>query len=398
MGIFSPKLKEFSDVRRSVFEEMQQKILSADRIIWFHAASLGEYEQGVPVMQAVKEMYPSHKIVLTFFSPSGYNQKKKNPFADITVYLPLDTAKNAKLFIEIAKPELVFFIKYEFWPNYLFRLKKAKIPTYLISGVFRESQPFFKFYGKWMIYALDTFDHFFVQDENSKNLATTLGFNKVTVSGDTRYDRVNRQLSLNNDVPFIEIFKDGKPLLICGSTWTEDETLLLDFINNAAAPNVKVIIAPHQINSEKTDALRAKITSKTHLFTQADSRQIAEANVLILNTIGILSRAYSYADVAYVGGAVGNTGLHNILEPATFGLPILTGDNLDKFPEAQQLRKLAGLFTISSEKELTDLLLKFFENPDFRRKTGIISGHFIQDNVGATQKIINYLAKNTVLH
>lgn len=397
IGFFSPKLKGFGEVRRSVFDKMSRNILPGDRYIWFHAASLGEYEQGVPVMEAVKKEYPDHKLLLTFFSPSGYNQKKNNTLATLTTYLPLDTRKNAKRFLEIVQPEMAFFIKYEFWPNFLTQLNKAQIPTYLISGVFRESQPFFKFYGKWMIDSLCGFDHFFVQDENSQHLSKTLGFQNVTLSGDTRYDRVNKQLALNNEVPLIAKFKNDLPLLICGSTWPEDIELLLNFINSYAAGKVKVIVAPHQFNAEKIDALQRKITSETQRLTDADENRIANTDVLILNTIGLLSRAYSYADVAYVGGAVGDTGLHNILEPATFGLPIVTGENLDKFPEARQLRKLAGLYTVSSEKELTDLVIKFFENPDFRNQTGMISGHFIQENVGATQLILGFLKDNQVL-
>ena len=391
IGTFSPKLKEFKRLRRTVFDELKEKLEPKISYIWFHAASLGEYEQGVPVMEAVKKEFPHHKLLLTFFSPSGYNSKKNNPLAAITVYLPLDTHKNTRDFINLVKPKMAFFIKYEFWPNYLFQLEKAGIETYLISGVFRGSQPFFKFYGKWMVNALHTFDHFFVQDPKSKSLAHELGFDNVTLSGDTRYDRVNKQLSLDNGVPLIAKFKNEKPLLICGSTWPEDEDLLLEFINNHAQQKVKIVIAPHEINTEKIEALRNKITQKTQLFTDAVSETIAEASVLILNTIGFLGRAYSYADVAYVGGAVGDTGLHNILEPATFSLPIITGTKLDKFPEAQQLRNLAGLFTVSTSRQLTELLLKCFDHQDFRKKTGMISGHFIQQNTGGTAVIMRYL-------
>ena len=370
---------------------LEHELSVSDRIIWVHAASLGEYEQGVPVMEALKKQFPEHKILLTFFSPSGYIQKKNNTLSTFTTYLPLDTAKNAKRFVYTIKPEMAFFVKYEFWPNYLKELHKKQVKTYLISGVFRQKQPFFKWYGRWMTESLRTFDHFFVQNQESMELIKSLGFDNASLSGDTRFDRVSKQLEMDNSLKVVEFFRNNQPLLVCGSTWPEDEDLLLDFIMNYAPGKVKILIAPHQINAEKIDQFIAKIGLKSAKFSQHDIADLAEKDVFIIDTIGLLGRAYSYADVAYVGGAAGTTGMHNILEPATFGIPILTGSNIDKFPEAQQLRRLAGLYTVSTDKETSQMLKKLFENANFRKKTGMICGHFVQGQTGATAMIINYL-------
>ena len=394
LAVFSPKLKVFYEGRRSVFRKLESEISSEDRIIWVHAASLGEYEQGVPVMEALKKQFPEHKLLLTFFSPSGYDQKKNNTLSEFTTYLPLDTSENAKQFINTVKPEMAFFIKYEFWPNYLRELHQKSVKTYLISGVFRQKQPFFQWYGRWMIESLKTFDHFFIQDQRSEELIKSLRFDNVSLSGDTRFDRVSKQLEMDNSLEVVAQFKNGKPLLVCGSTWPEDEARLLDFINSYAQGKVKVLIAPHQINAQKIDQLMAKIGSKTAKFSQKQAINLAEIDVFILDTIGLLGRAYSYADVAYVGGAAGSTGMHNILEPATFGLPIITGPNINKFPEAQQLRRLAGLFTVETAEETTQTVKKLFNNADFRKKTGMISGHFVQQQTGATAVIMNYLKQN----
>lgn len=391
LGFFSRKLKTFYKVRATVFDMLERELSVEDRIIWVHAASLGEYEQGVPVMEALKKQFPEHKILLTFFSPSGYIQKKNNTLSAYTTYLPLDTPENAKRFINKVNPEMAFFIKYEFWPNYLTELREKSVKTYLISGVFRQKQPFFKWYGRWMTESLRTFYHFFVQDEKSMELVQSLGFDNVSLSGDTRFDRVSKQLEMNNSLEVVETFKNSQPLLVCGSTWPEDEVLLLDFITNYTSGKVKVLIAPHQIDGQRIDQFIAKLGLKTAKFSQRDNVNLSEADVFILDTIGLLGRAYSYANVAYVGGAAGTTGMHNILEPATFGIPILTGKNIDKFPEAQQLRRLAGLYTIATSEETFELLKKLFEDSNFRQKTGMICGHFVQDQTGATAMIMNYL-------
>mgnify|MGYP003614887112 CR=1 FL=1 len=250
VALFSPKMKLFVDGRKSTFQTLANKIQTSDKTIWFHAASLGEYEQGLPVIEAIKQQFPNHKIVVTFFSPSGYEVRKNNTVADVTVYLPLDTISNARQFIELVHSEMAFFIKYEYWPNYLNELKKQQIKTYLISGILRENQAFFKWYGGFYRNALKTFDYFFVQNESSKTLLQSIGFNNVKVSGDTRFDRVVSILERDNSLDFIEQFKDNKTTIVIGSSWPKDESLLVNYINQSS-DDVKFIIAPHNIKQEQ---------------------------------------------------------------------------------------------------------------------------------------------------
>lgn len=376
--------------RKNVIQTLRQNISPADKSFWFHCASLGEFEQGVPIIEEIKKTYPHHKIVISFFSPSGYEIKKNTPLADVVVYLPMDTSSNAKGFVSALHPSGVFFIKYEFWPNYLFELKKNKIPTLLISGVFKTDQIFFKSYGGFMRRALSAFDHFFVQNEHSEILLKEIGFQNISISGDTRFDRVSNQLETDNHLQFAEDFKDHKLCVVCGSTWPEDETLLIDFINGSSE-NIKFIIAPHKIEQEKIKLFRDKIQKKTILHSEKDEVNIFDYSVLIIDCIGLLSRLYAYADIAYVGGAAGKTGLHNILEPATFGVPIVTGKNIDGFPEAQKLKNIAGLFTVTTSAETQQILEKLSSDGAFRKQTGMISGHFVNNNTGATEKILTYV-------
>lgn len=388
---FSPKLKQFVEGRKSTFSILKESIQPKDKTIWFHAASLGEFEQGVPIIEIVKRIYPQHKIVISFFSPSGYENKKNTPLADAVVYLPLDTPENASRFLEYVHPELVFFIKYEFWPNYLKELKKRNIRTFLISGVFRKDQIFFKPYGSWMKESLKTFEHFFVQNTSSLQLLKSIGIKNVTLSGDTRFDRVSQQLQQNNRLEFIEEFLDGKKCIVAGSTWTEDEMLLIDFINTS--PNdVKFIIAPHQIKPEEIARFKKAVTQPAVLFSEKDNGDLKRSKVFIIDTIGLLTRLYNYAEIAYVGGAAGKTGLHNILEPATFGVPIVIGKNFEKFPEAKALQDLGGLFSVSTKEELQEIFTGLLKNEEQRQKTGIISRDFIIANTGAGHIIETYLA------
>ena len=385
-------MKLFVNGRKDVFEILQQKISSEDKTIWFHCASLGEFEQGVPIMEAIKKQRPDHKIVVSFFSPSGFEVKKNTPLADAVVYLPMDIRANAKKFLAAVRPTMALFVKYEFWPNYLFELQKKNVPTYLVSGVFRKDQIFFKSYGGFMRKALQSFDHFFLQDENSEELLKNIGFSNVTVSGDTRFDRVSHQIEMDNTLKFAEDFKGNSLCIVCGSTWPEDEVVLLNYIN-AAPENVKFIIAPHKIEADKISDFTSKIVKKTVLHSNKDEVNISDYDVLIIDCIGLLSKLYSYADIAYVGGAMGSTGLHNILEPATFGVPIVIGKNYDEFPEAIRLRDLAGLFSIRNAPECSETLNKLVANKDFRTKTGMISGHFVNKNTGATAKIMRHIAQ-----
>lgn len=388
-GNFSEKLKDFSEGRKDLFELLEEKIEAKEKYFWIHAASLGEFEMAVPVLKMLKETYPQHKTVVSFFSPSGFNNKKKHPLVDIFTYLPLDTKQNAEKFIETIQPEMAFFIKYDFWPNFLYKLKSKKVRTFLVSGVFRNDQLFFKSYGKWMRNSLEAFEHFFVQNENSENLLKSIGFNNVSIAGDTRFDRVAAQIEADNRIDFIEDFKGDALLCVLGSTWPEDEKLFLEHLNTSE--NIKFIIAPHEIKAEKINELQQSIRIPAIRFSEKQNADLSEYRVLILDTIGLLGRAYSYAGIAYVGGAAGKTGLHNILEPATFGIPIIIGENYSKFPEAGRLRQLAGLFSVKNPAEFSEIMTKFQTNKDFRIKSGMIAGHFINSNTGATRILSSYL-------
>ncbi len=388
---FSKKMKLFVDGRKDVFQILNQKISGNDKTIWFHCASLGEFEQGVPIMEAIKKLKPNHKIVVSFFSPSGYEIKKNTPLAEAVVYLPWDTPEKAGKFITAVHPSLVFFVKYEFWPNYLFELQKRNTPTLLVSGLFRKNQIFFKPYGGFMKKTLNSFDHFFVQNSESKLLLEKLGFKNITISGDTRFDRVSKQIEMDNTLRLAEEFKGDSICFVCGSTWPEDDAILLDYINSNPK-NVKFIIAPHKIEADKIENFRKRINHKTVLHSEMKGKNLSKYSVLIIDCIGLLTRLYKYADIAYVGGAMGSTGLHNILEPATFGVPIIFGKNYDGFPEAKKLLDLKGAFSVSNEKELSEIFTKLVEDVKFRSTSGMISGDFVKNNTGATQKILQYVA------
>ncbi len=390
---FSPKIKLFIDGRKPVFEILKSKIQANDQTIWFHAASLGEYEQGLPVIEKTKEKFPNHKIVVTFFSPSGYEVRKNNNVADVTVYLPLDTQKNARQFLKLLHPEMVFFIKYEYWPNYLNELKKLNTPTYLISGIFRKNQMFFKWYGGFYRKALETFTYFFVQNESSKKLLLQLGKTNAAVSGDTRFDRVATILEKDNSLDFIEAFKNDTLTIVVGSSWPKDESLLVDYINQTSE-KVKFIIAPHNIKSEQIQELKNSISKKAILFSEKENQNLADFDVFIIDTIGILTKIYSYANIAYVGGGFGNPGVHNILEPATFGVPIVIGSNFSHFAEATALVNLEGCISISNKNELFDAFSNLISNEDIRHEKGHICGTFVRMNKGATTIIMNNILPN----
>ncbi len=394
LALFSPKMKLFVDGRKSVFQTLKNKIHPEDKVFWFHAASLGEYEQGLPVIEKVKSEFPHHKIVVTFFPPSGYEVRKNNTIADVTVYLPLDSKANAKQFLNLVHPDKVFFIKYEFWPNYLNALKQRNIPTYLISGIFRENQVFFKWYGGFYRNALNAFNYFFVQNEKSKRLLESIGFSNIKVSGDTRFDRVVAILEKDNSLDFIEQFKNNQKTIVVGSSWPKDEELLVQFINDFADEKLKFIIAPHNIKEEQIQNLRKSITKSTVLFSEKDEMlnrnqkdKISDFQVFIIDTIGILTKIYSYADVAYVGGGFGNPGVHNILEPATFGIPIVIGPNYSHFAEATALVALEGCVSINNPKDLIEVLTELIYKDPIREEKGHICETFVQMNKGATNTI-----------
>ncbi|MFH6943870.1 3-deoxy-D-manno-octulosonic acid transferase [Flavobacterium sp. FlaQc-50] len=391
VSLFSPKIKLFIEGRKNVFTILEEKIKPTDRTIWFHAASLGEYEQGLPVIEKIKEKYPSHKIIVTFFSPSGYEVRKNNTVADVTLYLPLDTKNNAKRFLKLAHPELVFFIKYEFWLNYLKELKENKTPTYLVSGIFRDSQMFFKWYGGFYRKALKTFTYFFVQNQSSKEKIEALGFHNVIVSGDTRFDRVNAILERDNTLDFIENFKNNQTTIVIGSSWPKDEALLAEYINQAPE-NVKFIIAPHNIKADQIANLTAQITKSTVLYSEKENSDLSTYNVFIIDTIGLLTKIYSYGTIAYVGGGFGNPGIHNILEPATFGIPIVIGPNYANFAEAVQLVTLGGCTVINNKEELKQNLDHLISDETYYKEKAQICKSFIQDNKGATNSVMEIVS------
>lgn len=390
VALFNPKMKLFVEGRKNVFKTLGNKIQPKDKTIWFHSASLGEFEQGLPVMEKIRTLYPDHKIVLTFFSPSGYEVRKNSTVADVIVYLPLDTKSNAEKFLKLVHPEMAFFIKYEYWPNYLNGLKERSIPTYLFSGIFRKDQVFFKWYGGFYRKALTAFKQFFVQNESSKLLLQQIGFNNVKVSGDTRFDRVLKILERDNSLDFVEKFKNNQLTIVCGSTWPKDEVQLLDFINTNSF-GVKFIIAPHNVKPEQISELKSSISKKTILFSELKNKNLADYDIFIIDTIGILTKIYSYADIAYVGGGFGTSGLHNILEPATFGIPIVIGPNYQKFSEAVALVNMGGCISVKNKKELEETLSLLIQNEDERFEKGHISSTFVQMNKNATEIILKNL-------
>tara|TARA_R100001369_G_scaffold954_3_gene3098 strand:- start:54195 stop:55376 length:1182 start_codon:yes stop_codon:yes gene_type:complete len=388
-------MKLFVEGRKETFSILRAAINPQDQVIWFHVASLGEYEQGLPIINTVRELFPSHKIILSFFSPSGYEVKKYSTPADAVVYLPLDTVANAKEFLELAHPALSIFIKYDFWPNFLNELNRRNIPTLLVSGGFRADHVFFKSDISWFKKPLIAFDHFFVQNENSKQLLNSIGYKNVSISGDTRFDRVSNQLKQNNKLDFIKEFLDNKLCIVAGSSWPEEEEYIKNFLLQKNL-DIKIIIAPHTIDPERIKKFQNTIPASSITFSEKRNNSLAKYQVLILDTIGLLTKVYSYADVAFVGGAVGTTGLHNILEPAAFSIPIVTGNNFNKFPEAKQLQSLHGLFAVTSSEELNSVLNRLIDEPNFRKSSGKIAGNFIKNNRGATQIIEDYLKENYV--
>lgn len=391
-ALFNRKLNLFVEGRKKVWNTLETKCPASSKSIWFHAASLGEFEQGLPVITAIKSAYPNHILVVTFFSPSGYEVRQNTTSADVTVYLPLDTKTNAQRFIAAIHPEMVFFIKYEFWPNYLNELLRLQIPTYLISGIFRPNQVFFKFYGGFYRKALRSFTHFFVQNDTSKALLQNIGYINCRVSGDTRFDRVASLLERDNRLDFIKTFKNGTPTVVMGSTWPKDEELLISYINQTTS-NVKFIIAPHNIKAEQIASLQTRLQKPSVLFSEKEGSDLSSCAVFIIDTIGILTKIYSYADIAYVGGGFGNPGVHNVLEPATFGIPIVVGPNYSHFAEAKALVGQNGCLSIQNQTELNDAFNLLINNEDERHEKGHICSTFVQMNKGATATILNFITK-----
>jgi len=390
-ALFNPKLRLFVQGRATVFSDLKKVFSPADKIVWFHCASLGEFEQGRPIMEQIKKDCPQLKILLTFFSPSGYEVRKNYDGADFICYLPLDTKQNAQQFINSLNLELAVFVKYEFWPNYLMQLKKQEVKTVLVSGVFRKNQVFFKWYGAWMRKVLQGMNFFFVQDNASKLLLNKIGIDQVTVAGDTRFDRVFEITQQDNYINFIEEFVNDSYVLVAGSTWKEDEDLLVNYINNKASDKEKFIIAPHNIKPNDIKKLQESIHKKVVLYSEKEGETLKDYQVFIVDTIGILTKIYKVASVAYIGGGFTKSGVHNVLEPATFGLPLVIGPNYYKFNEVIDLVAEKGCFSIQNKEELNPLLVKFYQENDYRNTTGEKSFNYVRNNIGATQITINKL-------
>lgn len=393
VALFNKKMQLFLAGRKHSWDILEKNIHPNDRVFWIHVASLGEYEQGLPLMEQLRQQFPSHKIVLTFFSPSGYEVKKNNTIADATLYLPLDTRANAQKFLKLAHPEKAFFIKYEFWPNYLHALKKQKIDTYLISGILRPNQVFFKWYGSFYRKALTAFSYFFVQNQQSADLLKKLNYTNILIVGDTRFDRVIQIVEADNHLDFVSRFKNNQPLVVIGSSWPQDEALLVDFINAVSDKKTKFIFAPHNIKPELLEGLTQKLKHPPVLYSQRESKDVKDYQVLLVDAYSLLTKIYSYADIAYVGGGFGS-GIHNILEAATFGVPIVIGPNYKKFQEAKDLIQLGGCLVVNNQDELSKTFIELLENPEKRRALGQKNQEYVLKNKNATQRILDTIFPN----
>jgi len=360
ISVFNDKARLFVNGRKNWAESLSQKIDGKAKYVWVHCASLGEFEQGRPVIEELKQQFPEYKIVLTFFSPSGYEIRKNYPLTDIVAYLPLDTKRNATTFLNIIKPEKAFFVKYEFWYFYISELKRRKIPLYIISAIFRENQQFFKEtpVGKWYRKMLFKVEHFFIQNEKSGELLKTIGISNFTVSGDTRFDRVAAIANSAKEIPVVEKFKGNSLLIIAGSTWKPDEELLAAFINQSS---LKFIIAPHEVSEGNINRIHQLLKKPAISLSKVSENEIDRFQVLIIDSVGLLSSLYRYGNLAYIGGGFG-VGIHNILEAATFGLPVIFGPNYKRFKEAVDLTFEGGAVSVSNHADLGQALNNLINN------------------------------------
>jgi 3-deoxy-D-manno-octulosonic-acid transferase len=387
LGLFFKRLKTFR-TEREINESAFKNFVANNKspLIWLHAASLGEYEQAVPVIENLKPQFKTHKILLTFFSDSGFRVKKNTSFADLVHYLPLDTPKNAKQFVNQVKPDFTIFIKYDVWPNFLKELRQNNVKTYLVSARFRPNQVYFKAYGSVFRNALRSFNFIFVQNKESGHLLNSIGYTNWQLSGDTRYDRVTQLLYAPKELDFMDKFVGNNFCFVGGSTWQEGHDMISKVINTLET-KVKYVIAPHQIHEDKIQKLENSLTKKSIRYTQIQDQNLAEYDVLIVDTIGLLTKIYAYANVAYVGGALGDTGLHNILEPAVFGIPVLIGPNYKKFPEAQELRDANGLKVVLDNKDLSGFLNLILTDKAIYQSMCKVAKAFVESRRGATKVI-----------
>lgn len=386
---FSTKLKLFYRGRKGVFDRIDQFKRTHEIQLWIHVASLGEYEQGRLIIEEYKKLHPSHKVLLSVFSPSAYEVIKGKTAADLLVYLPIDTPQNAKKFVNIAKPEKAVFIKYEIWPNYLKTLNKNNTPTYLIAANFRPNQIYFKPYGGFFKKALFRFNHIQTQEQKSIYLLEGIGYKNASVGGDTRFDRVLQIAHQTKKLNFVEEFKANQKCIVYGSSWPEDEAVYIPYIN-ADTQGTKFIIAPHKIDRAHIDSLQAAIQKKSVCYSQLKESDLSHYQVFILDTIGLLTQVYAYADLAYIGGGF-KTGLHNILEATTYGIPVIIGPNYQKFNEAIQLVNQEGVRVINSADSFSQTLTEIFTDDRLYNNMAAVNKAYTQQQVGATQKALNLI-------
>jgi 3-deoxy-D-manno-octulosonic-acid transferase len=391
-SFFNAKAKKWVD-GRLIFPRFN----FSEKTIWMHCASLGEFEQGRPVLESLKKNYPNYKIVLSFYSPSGYEVRKNYPVADEVIYLPVDTEANVAKLVQQINPALVIWVKYEFWFHYLTELKKNNIPVLLISGIFRKSQPFFKWYGGIWKKIIHCFDVIFVQNQSSAILVSKIvDQEKIIISGDTRFDRVTEIANHKTSIDSIEKFIGNKKVLVAGSTWKEDEILLHSITEKH--PELLFIIVPHEVNANNISRIQ-QLFGESILFSELKAINVAGklSNILIIDSIGLLSSLYQYADITYVGGGF-NKGIHNILEAAVYGKPVIFGPKYEKFSEALSLIELEGAVSIKNEDELRDIVQILMDRESERQKMSKASLKFVYENTGATEMIVNYIAENRLLH
>jgi 3-deoxy-D-manno-octulosonic-acid transferase len=389
---FNPKARLWIKGRIGWRKRIRNWNMAGKPVIWFHAASLGEFEQGRPLIDKIRENHTKCSILLTFYSPSGFEIRKNYPGADLVMYLPLDTSYNARLFVKLVNPIATVFIKYEFWHFYLRELHHTKHPVYLISAIFRPGQAFFKWYGAWFRKNLLYIDFFFVQDKDSAHLLDRIGLTNCKISGDTRFDRVKALAETAKNIEIARQFSAGHDCMVAGSTWPEDEEFLTRLINESDA-KVRFIVAPHEITASHIHQLTSRITRDYILYSRATMQ--AEYNgkqVLIIDNIGMLSSLYRYGQVAYIGGGFGK-GIHNILEAAAFGIPVIFGPNFGKFREARELLSRGGAFNIKNYEDLRTLLNELSSNPEIYNKSALAASLYVSENTGATSVIFDLLTR-----
>lgn len=388
-SFFSRKVRAMWKGEHRTFRVLREKIDPNAMYIWFHAASLGEFEQGRPIIEAIRREHPGYKILLTFFSPSGYEVRKNYDGADVVVYLPIDTKRNASRFLRLTNPVMAFFIKYEFWSNYLHMLKERHVPTFSVSSIFRPNQIFFRAYGKGYGKVLDCFTHFFVQNEESRDLLKSIGIDCVSVTGDTRFDRVLQIRDAGKSLPIVENFvggtaEDRPHVFIAGSSWPPDEDIFIRYFNEHR--DWKLIIAPHVIGDDHMKQILGKLERKTVRYTEATTENVVGAECLIIDCFGLLSSIYRYADVTYVGGGFG-VGIHNVLEAAVWGKPVIFGPNNKNFQEAQGLLKAGGGFEITSYDDFVGVMRKLADDKALEQSRERAGG-FVESLAGATRQIM----------